>query len=42
MTWTDEEDRTHHRTEVVGESFLILTPKDRSGEAEASVEDSVE
>ena len=42
MTWTDEEDRTHHRTEVVGESFLILTPKDRSGEAETSVEDSLE
>ena len=26
-SWTDDEDRTHHRTEVVGQSFLILSPK---------------
>ena len=29
-SWQDREDesRTHYRTEVVGESFLILSPKD--------------
>ena len=29
-SWTDREDesRTHYRTEVVGESFLILSPKE--------------
>ena len=26
-SWTDGEDRTHYRTEVTGESFLVLSPK---------------
>jgi single-strand DNA-binding protein len=39
-TWTDKEDeeRTHYRTEVVTESFLILSPKDAlATESEAQV-----
>ncbi len=33
-SWPDREDesRTHYRTEVVGESFLILSPKDAPAE----------
>ncbi len=31
-SWTDEEDRTHHRTEVVGQTFLILSPKAESAQ----------
>ena len=27
-SWTDDEDRTHYRTEVVAQTFLILSPKD--------------
>lgn len=36
VSWTDPKDdeKTYHRTEVVGESFLILSPKgSRTGEA---------
>ncbi len=39
-TWADREDqdRTHYRTEVVAESFLILSPKEAPApEAEAQV-----
>ena len=35
-SWTDDEDRTHHRTEVVGQTFLILSPKPEPAEDAAT------
>ena len=38
-SWTDDEDRTHHRTEIVGQTFRILSPKDDSERPEAPATD---
>ena len=42
-SWPDREDesRTHYRTEVVGESFLILSPKDAPPEGREIQEHAV-
>ena len=37
-SWTDDEDQRHYRTEVVGESFLILSPKSQPNPPDPAAE----